>query len=148
VKAKRHSLLIALLEAGEIDSQQRAAELLQEHGIEATQATISRDFEELGVVRVHSGSSTRYAMSSQSSQFGAALPQVLRDYVIRAQTSGNIIVLHTPPGHASVVAAAIDRGAVEGILGVVAGDDTLFICADEKIGARRTLKRLERLSEE
>ena len=81
MKTKRHSILIELLETGEIDSQQRAVELLHERGIEATQATVSRDFEEIGAVRVRAGESTRYALPASSSQYDASLVHVLRDFV-------------------------------------------------------------------
>ncbi|MCB0354936.1 MAG: arginine repressor [Bdellovibrionales bacterium] len=143
MKTKRHSILIELLETGEIDSQQRAVELLHERGIEATQATVSRDFEEIGAVRVRAGESTRYALPASSSQYGASLVHVLRDFVLRRQASGNMIVLHTPPGHANVVAAAIDRASLEGVLGVVAGDDTLFVCVNDQLGAKTVLEMIE-----
>ena len=143
MKAQRQALLLELINSGQVDSQQRAVELLAEQGIDVTQATLSRDFEELGAVRVRVGDGVKYAITVQASQFGAPLLQVLRDYVIRRQLSGNMIVLHTPPGHASMVAAAIDRSNLEGILGVVAGDDTLFICVDEKLGAKKVLDLIE-----
>ncbi|RIL11599.1 MAG: arginine repressor [Proteobacteria bacterium] len=143
LKTRRHALLLQLIESGQIDSQQCAARLLAKHGFKTTQATVSRDLDELGAVRVRVGDDMRYAIPSQSSQFGAALPQVMREFVISRQTSGNMIVLHTPPGHANMVAAAIDRDKIDGVLGVVAGDDTLFVCVDERLGAKKVLSMLE-----
>jgi transcriptional regulator of arginine metabolism len=143
MKAKRHKLLIELLESGEIDSQHTAVKRLEEHGIAVTQATLSRDLEELGAMRIKAGQHMRYALPAQNSRFGAQLSQVLKDYVISKRTSGNIIVFITPPGHAGMVAAALDRASFPEVLGIVAGDDTLFICVEETLGAAKALAIIE-----
>ncbi len=148
MKTQRHAILVELLQSGEIDSQQRAVELLAERGIEATQATVSRDLEELGAVKVRNAQGVSYALPAGGSQYGASLVQVMRDYVIRRQASGNMIVLHTPPGHANVVAAALDRSGIEGVLGIVAGDDTLFVCVDDRLGAKTVLEMISALEQE
>lgn len=144
MKAKRHSVLVEMIESGWIDSQATAVKLLADRGIEATQATVSRDLDELGAVKVKTTKGVTYAISAQNSQYGASLVQVLREYVVRKQASGNMIVMHTPPGHANVVAAAMDRSGLEGVLGVVAGDDTLFVCVDDRLGAKTVLEMIER----
>lgn len=148
MKAKRQALLLEMLEAGQIDSQQSAVELLRQKGIRATQATVSRDLDELGAVKVREASGVKYATMAQASQYGASLVQVLRDFVIHRQPSGNMIVLRTPPGHANVVAAALDRSHLEGVLGIVAGDDTLFLCVDERLGGATVLQMIEKLERE
>lgn len=145
MKTKRHAVLLELLESGRIDSQQTAVDLLEKAGIRATQATVSRDLEELGAVRVRDGGKVRYATIASSSQYGASFVQVLRDYVVSRVASGNMIIFRTPPGHANVVAAALDRTNVEGVLGIVAGDDTLFICVDDRLGGATVLKMMEKL---
>lgn len=143
MKAKRQKLLMELLESGAIDSQQTAVERLRELGVVVTQATLSRDLEELGAIRIKAGQQMRYALPAQNSRFGAQLSQVLKDYVIAKKTSGNIIVFITPPGHAGMVAAALDRASFPEVLGIVAGDDTLFICVEESLGASKVLERIE-----
>lgn len=146
MKAQRQALLLGLIADGRVGSQQQAVALLKKMGVHATQATVSRDLEEIGAVKVKSAGAVTYTVAAQNSRFGASLPQVLRDYVIRKQSSGNMIVLHTPPGHASMVAAAIDREGLPGVLGVVAGDDTLFLCIEEKRSAKRLLEEIEALA--
>lgn len=119
--------------------------MLAELGIRATQATVSRDLDEIGAVRLRRPDGYRYGLGDRSgaSAYGAPLSQVLRDFVVSSVASGNLAVLHTPPGHASVVAAALDRAALEGILGTIAGDDTLFVCGDESAGGTGVLEILE-----
>jgi len=142
MKAKRQALLLQFISAELVDSQSKAVELLIAIGIEATQATVSRDLEELGAVKVRHGSGFRYAVMTETSAYGISLLQVQRDYVIKTQCSGNMIVMLTPPGHASIVAAAIDRSKILGVIGVIAGDDTLFICIDEAIGSTTVLRTI------
>jgi transcriptional regulator of arginine metabolism len=131
MKAKRQALLVDFLSENLIDSQAKAVELLLAQGIEATQATVSRDLEELGAIKIRNGSGLCYALPTESSPYGISLSHVLREYVIKTKASGNMIVMHTPPGHASIVAAAIDRSKIDTIIGVIAGDDTLFVCVEE-----------------
>lgn len=142
MKQQRHAILFELLTSGQLLSQADAVTQLAARGIEATQATVSRDLEELGAVRVRSETGFRYALPSETSRYGISLEKVMREYAVRTATSGNLIVIHTPPGHASIVAAAIDRAEVPGVVGVVAGDDTLFICVEEARSAKSVLKKL------
>jgi transcriptional regulator of arginine metabolism len=142
MKQQRQAVLFELLTSGQLLSQADAVTQLSAKGIEATQATVSRDLEELGAVRIRSDSGFRYALPSETSRFGISLAKVMREYVLRTATSGNLIVIHTPPGHASIVAAAIDRAEVAGVVGVVAGDDTLFICVAESTSPKSVLKNL------
>ena len=142
MKQQRQAVLFELLTSGQLLSQADAVTQLSAKGIEATQATVSRDLEELGAVRIRSDSGFRYALPSETSRFGISLAKVMREYVLRTATSGNLIVIHTPPGHASIVAAAIDRAEVPGVVGVVAGDDTLFICVEESMSPKSVLKNL------
>jgi len=142
MKQQRQAILFELLTSGQLLSQADAVTQLSARGIEATQATVSRDLEDLGAVRVRSATGFRYALPSETSRYGISLERVMREYVVRTATSGNLIVIHTPPGHASIVAAAIDRAEVPGVVGVVAGDDTLFVCIDESKSARSILSKL------
>ena len=137
MKARRQAKLLSFINDGLVASQGDAVSLLEKAGMKATQATVSRDLEELGAIRVRHLDGIRYSIAEDSSQtFGAPLKQVIREYVISNACSGNIIVLKTPPGHASVVAAAFDRAPTKSVIGTIAGDDTIFLCVAEgkKIG--------------
>lgn len=145
MKARRQAHLLELVQQGEVTSQAQAVRLLADSGIRATQATVSRDLDEIGAVRVRGADGFRYGLADQqgASAFGAPLAQVLREYVVSAVASGNLAVIRTPPGHASVVAAALDRASLPGIVGTIAGDDTLFVCGAEDVGGVGVLQILE-----
>ena len=148
MKQQRQAILFELLTSGQLLSQADAVIQLSTKGIEATQATVSRDFEELGAIRIRSKTGFRYALPSETSRHGISLAKVMREYVVRTATSGNLLVFHTPPGHASIVAAAIDRAEVPEVVGVIAGDDTLFICIQESKTAKGVLKKLTAIGAE
>ena len=76
------------------------------------------------------------------SEFGMSLEKVASRFVIDHDRSGNMLVLRTPPGHAGVVAAALDREGVSGVLGCIAGDDTVFVCIAEKTKHKEVLESI------
>ncbi len=148
MKAQRQAILFELIKKGEISSQNEAVRLLRERGVESTQATVSRDLDEIGAVRIREAGNVRYAIVGQSGSFGAPLSVVLRNFVISRIPSGPLAVLRTPPGHANVVAAAIDRAGIPGVIGTLAGDDAIFICGDEEHnGGRGILKALAEIAD-
>jgi transcriptional regulator of arginine metabolism len=106
--------------------------------VTATQATASRDLEDLGAVKVRvAGGETVYAIPELPIDHHAPadhLRRVLGDWVVELSRSGDLIVLRTPPGSAHVVASAIDRTGLDDVLGTVAGDDTLLLIATENAG--------------
>ncbi len=114
-------------------SQTQLAELLDESGITATQATVSRDLDDLGAVKVRvPGGHTVYAIPEHPVDRIAPedhLRRVLSDWVAEVGSSENLVVLRTPPGSAHVVASALDRAGMSEILGTVAGDDTIVAIA-------------------
>jgi transcriptional regulator of arginine metabolism len=122
-----------------VSNQQVLVELLAAEGVEATQATVSRDLEELGAVKVRvPGGDTVYALPELPIQALAPedhLRRVLGEWVVDAAWSGNLVVLRTPPGSAHVVGSALDRSAYDGVVGTVAGDDTVLVVAAEDVGA-------------
>ena len=115
--------------------------MLKDQGIEATQATISRDLEELGAVQIRvAGGDSIYAIAEYAPARVAPsdqLSRVMAEWVAEVTSSGNLVVVRTPPGCAHVVASALDRSALSGLLGTVAGDDTIFCVAAEDIGGAR-----------
>lgn len=138
-KVQRQTAIVRLVSEHEVTSQPQLIELLAEQGIEATQATVSRDLDDIGAVKVRIASgNTVYAIPQFEPDRIAPLDQLRRvmgEWVAEVAQSGNIVVLRTPPGCAHVVASALDRSRVEGIIGTVAGDDTLMCVADDPDGS-------------
>jgi len=133
-KPQRQHRIATLLSNHAVSSQPHLVELLEGEGIKATQATVSRDLEELGAVKVRvPGGDTVYAIPEPHERPVGEdhLRRVLSEWVINVASSGNLAVLRTPPGTAHVVASALDRSSVPmpGLLGTVAGDDTLLCVA-------------------
>jgi transcriptional regulator of arginine metabolism len=109
-------------------------------GIVATQATVSRDLEELGAVKVRiPGGTMAYAIPEHAKEGRAPddhLRRVMGEFVVDVAWSGNIVILRSPPGSAHVVGSALDRAGLANVLGTVAGDDTLMVvCAEGTGGA-------------
>src|SRR5204863_2097424 len=106
----------------------------------ATQATVSRDLEDMGAVKVRvPGGDTVYAIPELPKDQVAPqdhLRRVMGEWVVEVSQSGNIVVLRTPPGSAHVVASALDRAGVADVLGTVAGDDTIILVCAESTGGQ------------
>lgn len=149
-KAQRQQLIADLIEQYAVISQPQLVDLLANKGLSATQATVSRDLEDLGAIKVRvPGGESVYAIP----EFAPArlapedqLRRVMGEWVADIRSSGPMVVIRTPPGCAHVVASALDRSGLDGLLGTVAGDDTIFCIADEKTGGARLAKLLCELS--
>jgi len=148
-KTQRQHRIARILETERVTSQAHLVELLAGEGVVATQATVSRDLEEIGAVKVRvSGGETVYAIPELPKDRVVPeeqLRRVLADWVVEIAHSANLVILRTPPGSAHVVASALDRAAVPGVLGTVAGDDTLLVIAADKIGGDKVARRLQGL---
>jgi transcriptional regulator of arginine metabolism len=129
-KVQRQALIVRLVGDHEVTSQPELIELLGAEGVEATQATVSRDLDDIGAVKVRvPGGNTVYAIPEFAPDRLAPVDQLRRvmgEWVAEVAMSGNIVILRTPPGCAHVVASALDRSRIDGLLGTVAGDDTLM----------------------
>ena len=149
-KAQRQHRITQILEQSAVTSQQQLVDLLGEAGIEATQATVSRDLEEIGAVKVRAaGGESVYAVPDLPKDRVAPeehLRRVLGDWVVEVTHSANLVVVRTPPGSAHVVASALDRAGLAEILGTVAGDDTIIVVAVEDVGGAALAERLSSLS--
>ena len=149
-KARRQHRITKLLESNGVTSQTQLVELLAEEGINATQATVSRDLDDLGAVKVRvSGGATVYAVPELAPDRRAPFEQLRRvmgEWVADVACSANLVVLRTPPGCAHVVASALDRSALDGLVGTVAGDDTVLCVAAEALGGNELAKRLRTLA--
>ena len=149
-KQQRQQLITRLIDQEKISSQPQLQEILREHGIEATQATVSRDLEELGAVKIRiPGGETAYAIAEYAPARVAPsdqLRRVMAEWVAEVTHSGNLVVVRTPPGCAHVVASALDRGGMKGLIGTVAGDDTILCVASEETGGRGLASQLRALA--
>jgi transcriptional regulator of arginine metabolism len=151
VSAKQHrqQTITRLIGQHAVASQPQLLELLEGEGLATTQATVSRDLDELGVIKVRApGGQSVYALPAIETDRIAPFDQlrrVLGEWVADVSSSGNLVVLRTPPGCAHVVASALDRSAIDGLLGTVAGDDTLICVAAETQAAEGGAALADRL---
>ncbi|HQZ36332.1 MAG TPA: arginine repressor [Ilumatobacteraceae bacterium] len=145
-KVQRQQAISKLIMKQAVTNQPQLVDLLAADGISATQATVSRDLEDLGAVKVRvPGGETVYAIPEFEPARLAPedqLRRVLGEWVAEVKRSGNLVILRTPPGCAHVVASALDRSGMDGLLGTVAGDDTLLCVAEESLGGEVLAARL------
>src|SRR3989442_13173180 len=140
-KPQRQHRIARLLEEQAVNSQAQLVELLAADGVVATQATVSRDLEELGALKVRiPGGTMAYAIPEHAKERAAPddhLRRVMGEFVVEVAHSGNLVIMRTPPGSAHVIASAIDRAGLPDVLGTVAGDDTvLVVCPEHTEGAK------------
>jgi transcriptional regulator of arginine metabolism len=136
-KAARHARIVGLIRERSVHSQTELADLLVADGIQVTQATLSRDLEELGAVKVGGA----YLIPEdgnrplrQAEQAPARLVRLLRELLTGVESSGNLVVLRTPPGAAQFLASALDRSGLPDLIGTIAGDDTILVVSREATG--------------
>ena len=149
-KPQRQHRIGRLLTEGSVTSQAQLVELLAADGVLATQATVSRDLEELGAVKVRvAWGETVYAIPELAHERVApedALRRVLGDWLADVSSSANLVVVRTPPGSAHVVGSALDRAGLPGVLGTVAGDDTILVVTASPTGGATMARRLAALA--
>lgn len=149
-KPARQHRVARLLEEQAISSQGQIVEMLAAEGVIATQATVSRDLEELGVVKVRiPGGATAYAVPEHSKDASTPddhLRRVMGEFVVDVAHSANLVVLRTTPGSAHVIGSALDRTGYPDVLGTVAGDDTLILVCAESVGGSEVAARLAGLA--
>ena len=132
-KEKRHRAILDLVDRTNLSSQEILRKMLKTIGLEVTQATLSRDLKELHVVKtIGEDGEYKYAIMEEISGFQIASCDI----------SGNLLVLHTDPGMAPAVAYQVDALRLAGILGTVAGEDTLLVVVAEGYDARKVRKDL------
>jgi transcriptional regulator of arginine metabolism len=138
-RAGRQARIVAILSSRPVHSQSELAALLAAEGIEVTQATLSRDLEELGAVKLRGadGGAGAYIVPEDGSPVRGVsggterMSRLLGDLLVSTDASANLAVLRTPPGAAHYLASAIDRAALPYVVGTVAGDDTILVVARE-----------------
>ncbi|MFV0495950.1 arginine repressor [Mycobacterium sp.] len=152
-RAGRQARIVAILSTAQVRSQNELAALLGADGIEVTQATLSRDLEELGAVKLRGvdGGVGVYVVPEDGSPVRGVsggtgrLSRLLGELLVSADASGNLAVLRTPPGGAHYLASAIDRAALPFVVGTIAGDDTVFVAARTPMTGTKLAEELEAL---
>jgi transcriptional regulator of arginine metabolism len=175
-KVARQARIAAILERSQVRSQEELADRLAEGGLHVTQATLSRDLEELGAVRLRGhGGALVYALPGEpggpgsrpggmpgegqgsaegpgagrgpGEAAGARLARIAAELLTSAEASANLVVLRTPAGAAQYFASVIDHAAWPSILGTVAGDDTVLVIARDPLGGGAVAEALLKLAD-
>ncbi len=128
LKEKRQRAIADLIRSNALASQEEVAERLAALGYAVTQATVSRDLEQIGAVKVRRGKHLAYAIPDAVAPASSGrLNSVFRDWVRSIEPAGNLVVIRTPPGSAHLVGVVLDQGEFPEIVGTICGDDTIFV---------------------
>ncbi|MGH2785947.1 MAG: arginine repressor [Actinomycetota bacterium] len=146
MKAQRQRRIVQLLRRQPVSSQEELAKLLRRHGEQVTQATLSRDLEELGAIRMRENGRVVYRLPDEPPAGEDWLQHMLQEFMLEVEASGNLVVVKTPPGGANAVARALDNSGVKDVIGTVAGDDTIMIVCREGVKGQTVARRLRTLA--
>jgi len=128
LKERRQQTIAELIRGGALASQEELGERLADLGFAVTQATISRDLEQIGAVKVRRAGQLSYALPDQVQAPAAPrLAAFLRDFARSIETAANLVVIKTPPGSAHLIGVALDQSDLPEIVGTICGDDTIFV---------------------
>ena len=142
-KLSRHSVIREMVERQEVASQDELRRLLARRGHAVTQATLSRDIRELGLVKTPEGYAQMLGDTSEHSL--PSLERLVREFVFKVTAAQNMVVIDTSAGAAQPVAAALDAEEWPEVVGTVGGDDTIFLVAPDKKQAAKLVARLKEL---
>jgi transcriptional regulator of arginine metabolism len=150
MKARRQAAILELIDRDALHSQEQVRRRLQQRGFDATQATISRDIKELGLVkRSGDGAYQRPGAEALNPESGLnALARTTAEFLVNVERVQQLVVIRTGRGHAQVLAEALDRARVPEAVGTIAGDDTILVIARGARGAAALVKRLKDYSSE
>ena len=150
MKAQRQSAILDVVEQEEVRSQEQLRQRLSSRGFDVTQATLSRDIKELGLLKRSSDGAYQPAgAESRPSTASAldALGRALSEYLLNIEPVQQLVVLKTGAGQAQLLALAIDKSRLPDVAGTLAGDDTILIIAREPKGAQAVAKQLKDLAQ-
>ena len=143
MKYKRQSLIVKIIQEQPIKTHEQLVELLENEGMRVTQATVSRDIKELGLIKTSaSGGGSVYAMPTSIKVQSKNTMNSMNDAITEISCAMNIVVIKTYPGMASGVCAFLDEKFKSDFLGSIAGDDTIFIAAHDIEKAEIFIKKL------
>ena len=142
-KDRRQRAIADLIRSGALSSQDELAERLSDLGFTVTQATISRDLDQIGAMKVRRDGVLRYAIRETAEE--PRFATILRDFVRSVDQASNLVVIKTPPGSAHLIGVALDQADLPGIVGTICGDDTVFVaCPSAEIASRLAVTLRER----
>jgi len=147
MKTQRQSAILEAIQGRRVRSQEQLRRLLRAGGFDATQATLSRDIRELGLVK--GGADRAYqtpVFPSPNGNASSLLNRAVADYLTRADRVQQLVVLRTGPGQAPLLGVALDGARLPELVGTIAGDDTILAIARDVRRARALVRRLERLA--
>ena len=150
-KSKRQQTILSLVSRERLASQDAIRERLAALGMPATQSTISRDVEELGLARVHDQGGTRYVVPGEGTAAAPTnlLRHALQEFALSfTRGAGQLLVVRPPPGAAAALGEAIDRSALAEVAGTIAGDNTILVVPRESSTARSVERALTSIMEE
>ena len=150
-RSRRQKAIGDLIRAEALGSQEEVTCRLAQLGFAVTQATVSRDLDQLGAVKVKRGGVLSYALPEQlgdSDWAASRLARIFADWVHSVEAAGNFIVLRTPPGSAHLVGLALDQARLEEVAGTISGDDTLFVALRNGVNPAAIEARFKKLSQE
>ena len=144
-KSQRQRMIADWLRTHRVSSQDDVVARLALAGLTATQATVSRDLDELGAVKVRRGGMIRYVIpdDAEPGHAAAKLDRLLAEWVNAIIPAGNLLIIRTPPGSANLIASALDAGQLSDIAGTIAGDDTIFVALADGVDAHAAAARLQ-----
>ena len=148
-RVKRQQAISDMLREGPVRSQDEIALRLSGAGFEVTQATVSRDLEQIGAIKVKRGGSLGYALPEQlgASDWAASrLKRIFAEWVQAVEPAGSLVVVRTPPGSAHVVSLALDQAKLTQVAGTIAGDDTIFVAVRSGFRVEELAQVLEGLT--
>ena len=148
---RRRKLIAEMIRAEALASQEEVTARLAAHGLQVNQATVSRDLDQLGAVKVKRGGAVSYAMPDQLGDNDWAarrLQRILFEWVQSVEAAGNLVVMRTPPGSAHLVGLAIDQAQLPEIAGTICGDDTIFLAIRDPHLAGEIADNFRNLSQE
>jgi transcriptional regulator of arginine metabolism len=139
----RRSAAIAAINSGRIHSQEDLVQALKKAGYPVTQATASRDIEEIGAVRIrnHKGEMVYSISEGSDSSLARSMP-LPQELILSVDSSGNLAVVRTPPGGAQLLASSLDHSGIKEIIGTIAGDDTVLVVSKSATGGSALAREL------
>lgn len=149
-RANRQLKILDIISKHDIDTQEELVDYLRQEGFNVTQATISRDIKDMGIIKTLASDGRHYKYAAQQQKETNAADKYLnmfKNTVLSIRSSGNLIVLRTEVGSAGPAAELIDKLSYDEVLGVVAGDNTIFVAVDGVDHVDTVRRRLEDLLE-
>lgn len=143
-KQRRQHAILNLIRSTAIANQQELADHLAADGFPTTQATISRDLQEVGAIKIRRSGRVVYSVPDAPVLASSTRHKsLLKQYGLSIDAAGNLVVIKTPPGSAHLIGVALDQAQIEDIVGTICGDDTIFVACQDNEAAERLAATLD-----